>query len=276
MRKRIAVIHDLPSFGGAALMNTIPIMYNMGIEVNPIPTALFTSHGGFKGVKNVENDNFLDEYLNHWDKLKISFDGIYLGLFTTINQVGFAKKFLSRFKAENNIVLLDTIMGDNGNPYSFINYENIENIKSLLPYADIITPNLTEAYLLLGREYNKNPKDSEIIDILSSLSLLGPKRIVLTSVLNGEKISTFLYDSSSESVKEYRRDILDGYYPGTGDAFASILIGSMIQGKDLEAAVYKAINFVEKAINIVIGQGLNPMEGLPLGNADLIRELIEG
>ncbi|WP_160676831.1 pyridoxamine kinase [Clostridium sp. C8-1-8] len=274
MRKRIAVIHDLPSFGGAALMNTIPIMYNMGIEVNPIPTALFTSHGGFKGVKNVVNDTFLEEYLNQWDKLKLSFNGIYLGLFTTLNQVVFAKKFLNRFKIEDNIVLLDPIMGDNGRSYSFISDESIENIKSLLPYADIITPNLTEAYLLLGREYNENPKDSDILEILSRLSLLGPQKIVLTSVLRGEKISTFLYDSNSESVKEYLRDALDGYYPGTGDAFASVLIGSIIQGKDLETSVYKAINFVEKAISIVIGQGLNPMEGLPLASADLIRELL--
>ncbi|QAA30336.1 pyridoxamine kinase [Clostridium manihotivorum] len=274
MRKRIAVMHDLPSFGGAALMNTIPIMYNMGIEVNPIPTALFTSHGGFKGVKNIGNDAFLDEYLDQWDKLKLSFNGIYLGLFTSLNQVIFAKKFLNRFKAEDNIVLLDPIMGDNGKPYSFISDESIENIKSLLPYADIITPNLTEAYLLLGREYNENPKDSEVLDILSKLSLIGPKKIVLTSVLKGERISTFLYDSSSESIKEYCRDTLDGYYPGTGDAFASVLIGSMLQGKDLETSVCKAINLVEKAINILNDEGLNPMEGLPLANADLIRELI--
>ena len=46
--KRVLLIHDLCSVGKAAMMNMIPVLSVMGMEVCPLPTMLLSTHtGGF-------------------------------------------------------------------------------------------------------------------------------------------------------------------------------------------------------------------------------------
>ncbi|MDV3426812.1 MAG: pyridoxamine kinase, partial [Bacillota bacterium] len=137
MRKRIACLHDLASYGGAALMNIIPIMYSSGIEVCPIPTSLFTSHGALIGSKCMDNSDFMKDYTAQYKKLQLNFDGIYLGLFTSENQIKEADYFLQCFSKKDTLILMDPIMGDNGKIYSFINEENVKDIIKLVKKADI-------------------------------------------------------------------------------------------------------------------------------------------
>lgn len=264
MRKRIACFHDLASFGGAALMNIIPVMYSEGIEVCPIPTALFTSHGALKGSKSMGINGFIGEYSKQYKELNLSFDGIYLGLFTSLEQIKQVQDFLDIFIKEDTWLLLDPIMGDNGKLYSFINKENIKGMKELVKSAGIITPNLTEASILLGREFNDKTEDKEIEEILFSLGRLGPEYVVITSVPKEKYLCTYIYDrikNKTDVVKSIKRP---GSYPGTGDAFAAMLMADMLKGADIVSGVKKAAGLIEKGIDLAVEKGYEPLEGLPL------------
>lgn len=264
MRKRIACFHDLSSFGGAALMNIIPIMYSGGIEVCPIPTALFTSHGAIKGSKSVELSGFMEEYTKQYQKLKLHFDGIYLGLFTTFEQMKEAERFLDIFSIKETLILLDPIMGDNGKLYSFVKEENVEIMRSLMKKAQIITPNFTEACILSGREYQEYMSDSEIEKLLISLSDFGPTQVIVTSVPRGEYIATYIYDSLDQKTEVLMRKKRPGSYPGTGDAFTATLMADILMGSSVVDSVTKASYFVEKGIDLILNNGYNPLEGLPV------------
>ncbi|HEY5560841.1 MAG TPA: pyridoxamine kinase [Clostridiaceae bacterium] len=266
MRKRIAVLHDLPSYGGAALMNIIPIMYSLGIEVCPIPTSLFTSHGGFKGLSSLSTSSFMKEYTRQYKELNLSFNGIYLGLFTTTVEIVLAEDFIRSISSEDTLIVLDPILGDNGKLYSFMKVDIVKALKDILKKVDIITPNLTEAYLLLGEAYNEFPSEEEVIYMLRSLSELGPKYVILTSVVEKGNILIYIYDKEKDSIAIIKREKLQGSYPGTGDAFTAIVVGELINGNSIINGVTKAADFVEKGIKIILEKGYNPLEGLPLGD----------
>lgn len=273
MRKRAAVIHDLVSYGGAALMNIIPILYRLGVEVNPIPTTVFTTHGGFKGIKKQDNTEFMKDYVSHWHELNLSFQGIYLGLFTSARQIENAHGFLDAFIKEDTLTVFDPIMGDNGRLYSFMKEIDLEAMKSLVKRVDIITPNLTEACILLDIPYNTNMDKDEIKNCLVELSKLGPQYVVITSVPIGDKISTYSYNREDELIFEVSREKIAGSYPGTGDIFTSVLFAKMLQGCGIEESLITAINFVERGIKLLMERNLNPLEGLPLADTELMGSL---
>lgn len=273
MRKRAAVINDLASYGGAALMNIIPILYRLGVEVNPIPTAFFTTHGGFKGIKKQDNTEFMSEYTKHWNELNLSFQGIYLGLFTSAKQIENAHNFLDAFIREETLTVFDPIMGDNGRLYSFMKDINLQGMRSLVQRADIITPNLTEACLLLDIPYCTSMDKDEIKNCLVELSKLGPQYVVITSVPKGDKISTYSYNREDEVIFEISREKISGSYPGTGDAFTSVLFAKILQGCSMEESLITAVNFVERGIKILMEKNFNSLEGLPLGDTELMGSL---
>jgi len=264
MRKRIACLHDLASYGGAALMNIIPIMYNSGIEVCPIPTSLFTSHGALIGSKSSDNSGFMKDYTAQYKQLELNFDGIYLGLFTSENQIKEADYFLQSFSKKDTLVLMDPIMGDNGKLYGFMDEENVKAMRKLLKKAKIITPNLTEACIILGRPYKEDIDKSEIEEILVSLSSFGPEQVIVTSVPSQGFVSSYIYNKIDNRYGVIKGEKRPGSYPGTGDAYTASLMAHLLNGCSLIDSAFEATKLVEKGIDMIIKNGYNPMEGLPL------------
>jgi len=266
MRKRIACFHDLSSFGGAALMNIIPVMYSFGIEVCPIPTSLFTSHGALKGSESMDVSGFIKEYTKQYKELKLNFDGIYLGLFTSLEQMKEAEIFLDIFSKKETLILLDPIMGDNGKMYSFIHEKNIEIMKELIGKVQIITPNFTEACIILDKVYKEELSNSEVEQLLVSLSDLGPKYVIVTSVPTGKDICTYVYDRMEKKIDVVKSERRPGSYPGTGDAFTATLMAEMLNSSSVIDSVSKAVSFVEEGIDLILKKGYNPLEGLPIAD----------
>ena len=96
------------------------------------------------------------------------------------------------FGTEDNMVVIDPVLGDNGNLYSTMDQGLVEGMKRLVTKADIITPNFTEVSLLLGEEYKQTTTDEEIKEWVKRLSDMGPDIIVVTSVPDKEKNKTFI------------------------------------------------------------------------------------
>ena len=245
-------------------MNIIPIMYSKGIEVVPIPTGIFTSHGGFSHMEMLDNADFMDKYTEQYEKLNIDFSGIYLGLFSSEKQFEAAENFLSKIIKEKSLIVYDPILGDNGKMYSFLKSNILTSVKRLIKRADVITPNLTEAALILGKEYKRNYSYNEIYEILKELSFLGPENIVLTSAGDDDSIFIYTYEKGTNKIEKIIRKRLKGSYPGTGDAFTSVLMSELLSGKTLKEACIIAAQFVEELIKLSMEKGYNNMEGLPI------------
>ena len=96
MIKKAAVINDLSGFGKCSLTATIPILSVMGIQACPMPTAVLTNQTGYKNHYCIDLTNELRRYEEIWSVNGESFDGIYSGFFSDLNQVDIVFEFMQR------------------------------------------------------------------------------------------------------------------------------------------------------------------------------------
>jgi len=262
---KVAAIHDLSGEGRVSLYEVIAILSTMGIKVNSLPTAILSAPTSFKENTFLDLTEEMSKIINHWRSLKLSFDGIYTGFLGSTKQIYIVKKFIKTFSNENQIVLVDPVMADNGSLYKCFDYSFVNKMKELVEISEIITPNLTEAALLLGKEYKKTVSLNEIKEWLVALSKLGPKKVIITSIpdaTNANIYLTFAYDRNDpERFWQAPCQYLPANYGGTGDAFTSVLLGALLNNDSLPVAIDRAVQFVICAIRHSFGHTQSGNEG---------------
>ncbi|MDP4108511.1 MAG: pyridoxamine kinase [Bacillota bacterium] len=263
--RRVAAIHDISGFGRSSMTTAIAVLSSMGMQVLPFPTAVLSSHTGIEGYTFRDLTPDFDAYIRHWKSLNIRFDAIYSGFLGSSEQTAFVSRFIDEFKDENTVVLVDPVMGDGGKCYKTCTKELCSGMRKLAKKADIITPNLTEAGILVG---GHNPSklpgcESDLSGWLDELSDLGPEKIVITGMdfLYG-KIGVACRNTISGVTDIFYNDSVDGYFPGTGDLFASVFLGSYLDGLGMTKSAEKAADFVKKSAALTVRSGENPIEGV--------------
>lgn len=266
---RVAAIHDLSGFGRCALTVIIPALAVMGIQPVPMPTALLSTHtGGFSGFTFLDLTSEMQKISDHWHHLGITFDAVYSGFLGSGAQCDVVGDFIKRFRGEDTVVLVDPVMGDDGSLYSTVTAEITNGMLKLVSVADIITPNVTEAKIILGIE-NIGGEDSQILNetqitaYLEALAALGPREVVITGIqIGGDIVSASLEKGGSPVLCAHPR-IASGY-PGTGDLFASVLLGRRLKGDSLAAASEAASCFVYDVIDGSADSGQPVRDGILL------------
>lgn len=270
--KRAAAVHDLSGFGRASLTVVTPILSTMGIQVCPLPTAVLSTHGKFKGYHFVDLTDHMQPIIDHWKKLDIEFDAIYTGFLGSHRQIDIVRDFIDDFKSNRTIVIVDPVLGDNGKIYGPLNTDVVNEMKKLVAHADIITPNLTELAFLLDKKYNPSIGIDELKQDILTLSTTGPGIVIVTSVpsdqanLNGEAKATSViaYNKKGKRFWRVSCSYLPADFPGTGDAFASVVTGSLLQGDSLPIALDRAVQFISLGVRATFGYEYNPDEGILL------------
>lgn len=264
---RIAAIHGLAGFGRASLSVVVPVLSTMGCQVCPFPTAVLSTHGGFPGYVKVDITDSMQEYMEHWEQLEVRFDAIYSGFLGSPIQIEMVGRFIDAFAEEDQLVVIDPVMGDNGKIYGIIDVEMLEGMKGFVNKANIITPNFTEAAFLLGKEYPESVSVEEIKEWIHRLGEMGPRRVIITSVPFGERdnsSSVVAFDRYDGRIWRINCSYVPAYYPGTGDIFTSVIVGSILQGDSLPIALDRAVQFVSIAIRASFGHTTPKQEGVLL------------
>lgn len=261
-QKRIAVINDVTGFGRCSVAVALPIISAMKIQCCPVPTAILSAHTGFSSFFFDDYTPHMRNYMNNWQELNLEFDGICTGFLGSKEQIDIVVEFLENFKTENTIVMVDPVMGDYGQLYSTYTQEMCDEMKKLIKYADVMTPNLTEACRLLDIPYPDrilNPEELE--EIAKELCKKGPDKIVITGLQHNGNIGNFVYETGKPysiiGVKKIGED-----RSGTGDVFTSIVASNIVKGVDLVTAVKKAADFISKAIEYTAKVGTPVYEGI--------------
>ena len=271
--KRVAAIHDLSGFGRASLTAIIPTLSSMGVQVCPLPTAILSNHpGGFDHYSFVDLTDTMEEYIDHWKRLNLTFDCIYSGFLGSVRQIEIVAGFLDHFGGEDTLAVVDPVMGDNGRLYSSMKPEITEEMKKLVGKADIITPNFTEAAFLLGEPYREEITDEEVKAWLLRLSEMGPRTVIITSVpgrrvtgqVQSEDTNVIAYDRPGNAFWKVGCRYIPAFYPGTGDTFTSVIIGSLLQGDSLPVAIDRGVQFISQCIKASYGFDYPRREGVLL------------
>lgn len=271
--KKVLAVHDLSGFGRCALTVIIPVLSAMGVCTVPLPTALLSTHtGGFTGLTFYDLSHTMEPALEHYKSLNLTFDALYTGFLGSAGQIDTVTKAIEMF-GDGVTVLVDPVMGDDGKVYQTYTAEMCCRMRELCHKANIITPNITEAYLLCGEEYREtsNMSTEEAIAEAKRLraklsSLYDVERIALTGIeLADGHIATVSYDRScgcSESIHTLSK--VKSGYPGTGDLFASALLGKMLTGVDFHTSVDFACHTVADMIEDTAKYDTPHREGLRL------------
>ena len=151
--KKIAVLNDLSGLGKCSLTAAIPVISVMGIQACPLPTAVLSCQTGFPSYFCDDYTDRMDKFMDEWKNLDFQPDGIYTGFLADAAQADKVVSFIEQFGGENVKILVDPVMGDDGEEYPIYTEALCEKMRFLVKRAAMITPNLTEALLLLhGRE----------------------------------------------------------------------------------------------------------------------------
>lgn len=248
-QRRVAAIHDISGIGKCSLTAALPVISAAGIEAAALPTAVLSTHtGDIEGYTYRDLTTDLPAVAAHWKALGIEFDGIYSGFLGSTEQVEMVCDFIDTFGGGDCVILVDPAMADSGRMYTTFDDDFAEEMAKLCGKADIIVPNLTEAAFLLGEEYVEPPYTKDYIEnLLKRLSTLGPQKIVLTGVsFSDDEIGCAVFDRGE--VHYGFSEKYDGIYYGTGDLFASALIGAYMRGKDIFESADIALDFTCAAI----------------------------
>lgn len=250
-QKRVAAIHDLSGFGKCSLTVALPILSAAGIETSALPTAILSTHtGGISGYTYHDLTEDMRPVMKHWKSLDIKFDAIYTGFLGSFEQLDIVKEFFDAFRQEDNLILVDPVMGDNGELYTVFTREFAIGMRMLCQKADIIVPNLTEAALLLDEPFHPGPYTHAYIEsLLRKLGALGPQKVVLTGVYFKEgELGAATYDRTTDTIDYVFTQKIPGYYHGTGDVFASALLSALLNDFSLIDAAAIAVHFTTDSI----------------------------
>lgn len=265
--KQIAAIHDLSGFGRTSLSVVIPILSAMGIKVCPLPTAVLSSHSRFEGYRFTDLTEHMQPIINHWKAMDISFDAIYSGFLGSPDQINIVRGMIDTFKNNDQFIVIDPVLGDNGKTYGPINEEMVSEMRSLIQKADIITPNLTEASLLLHEPFDFNIGEAEIKEWILRLSDIGPQMVVVTGVPNNSSMknsSVIAYDKNGSHFWKVPINYIPADFPGTGDCFTSVLTGALLQGDSLPIALERAVHFISCGVRATLGYDYDQKQGILL------------
>ena len=246
-QKKIAVINDFCGFGRCSIATALPIISAMKIQCCPLPTSIFSNHTGYDSFFYTDYTQNMNAYIDEWIKLDLRFNGILTGFLGSPEQIGIVKRFLELFKTDDNVTVVDPVMGDNGKLYPTYSPVLAEQMASLVPYADILTPNLTEACILTKTEYKADMSENELNNICEKLSRVGPAKIVISGLDRGEILENFVYEQGKEPqvIREYKAGPCRA---GTGDVFSSIVAADVVNGIGFSDAVSHATVFIAKAL----------------------------
>lgn len=257
--KRIAVFNDLSGFGKCSLSVSLPIISACGIQCCPLPTAVFTKQTAFENYHYKDLTDEIPQYINDWTEEH--FDGIYTGFFTDEKQMQLAEEFILRHP-ESGVVLVDPVLGDNGDAYPVCTDELLCGMKKLINVATVITPNLTELAMLSATDYQDLVKSGADKIYKTALGLLGTRleTVIVTGIHINNKVCNLI--ASKKGYILVSSHLYHGSFSGTGDIFASIVAAMLTNGKTAKYSVSKAAKFISKAAKSTINTGIDPRHGI--------------
>lgn len=250
MSKKIAIINDISGYGRCSTSVILPIVSHLGVQGCALPTAIFSNHTGFPSFFCQDFTEHMPAYIREWKKLDLHFDGIMTGFLGSARQINIVEDFLQQFRTEQTHVLVDPVMGDNGRIYPTYTEKLCREMRRLIAYADIITPNLTEACFLTGTRYHESGwRRSELENMAKRLLNMGARRLVITGIKMGNgSIGNVIASQDTDQIIYQRQLQVEQTRSGTGDVFAAVLGADAVNGVDFAQSCRRASRFVRQCL----------------------------
>ena len=262
--KRVLTIAGSDSGGGAGVQADLKVITLLGGYGMSVITALTAQNT--VGVQDIHAipprfvGRQIDSVLSD-----IGADAIKTGMLVNQEIIGIVAKKINQYRVKK--VVVDPVMVSKSGTYLLRKDARDALIKSLIPLAWVVTPNLMEASVLSGLRVNSLEGMKKAAEHIYEL---GAKYVVVKGGHLRGKAIDLLYDGKIFSEMEGPR-IESKNTHGTGCTFASAVATLLARGDDVTEAVRKAKAFITMAIEC--GLGLGKGTGPTNPSAYVLREL---
>ena len=250
--KRIATIQDISCFGKCSITVALPVISALGVECCIVPTTVLSTHtAGFTGYTVCDISNQLLPIAEHWRKEGLAFDALYTGYLANETQINDTINFIELTRNEGTLIFIDPAMADHGKLYPGFPAEFPRKMLELVKKADGVCPNITEACLLLGKEFKNEGEydESYIRELVDGFAALGIKKVIITGVKYGDgRHGALAYDSETCEYRYVYGDDMSCSFHGTGDIFSAVLCGALAKGENVFDSTQKAVDFTVACI----------------------------
>ncbi len=261
MIPKAAVVNDLSGLGKCSLVAAISVFSCLGVQACPLPTAILSNQTGYESYFMDDYSDRMERYIEEWRKMALRFDAILTGFLANAGQMDHVETFLRTFRTPSTLLAVDPVMGDNGHLYRVCTKELCDRIRSLAFRADVITPNLTEACILLEEEPEASLPVEKAEELAKRLMRRGPARVVITGVPSRERIFNIVGDRGEVSAVSVPSE--GGSYSGTGDLMASAVTAGLVRGKhSLTEIVARTAEWIGQAIQEARRDGTDRNDGI--------------
>ena len=246
------------SGGGAGIQADLKAFSALGAYGCSVITALTAQNTvGVTGIMDVPPDFVTQQLAAVFDDIKV--DAVKIGMLSRPETILAVAQGLKTYKPRH--VVLDPVMvaksGD-----ALLQPDAVASLReNLLPLATVVTPNLPEAAVLLGRETAIGRDDME--EVAGGLQSLGAGAVLLKGGhLGGEDSSDLLFDGGACRWLEAGR-IETRNTHGTGCTLSSAIAALLARGYALQPAVEGSKAYIAEAIaqadSLDVGQGHGPV-----------------
>ena len=252
--KTVLAIHDLPGFGRAALSVIVPVLSTLGVQAVALPTAVLSTHtGGLGTPAKLADPRYGPAALAQYHRLGIRFDCIYSGYLADAAQAKLVEQAFAMWPHALKVV--DPVLGDGGRLYSGLGSDMVPAMY------------VTEAALLLGDPLPGVGSAEQAAAQAARLTRIAPQ-VVVTGVtgLGGGRYIGCVGAARGGEGYAVKAPLQPRMFHGTGDIFAAVLVGRILQGNVPQAAVQAAAAFVAECIRQT-PEGADERLGVWLENA---------
>lgn len=261
IQKKAVLINDLSGFGRCSIAVQLPVLSVLKAECLLMPTSLLSAHTGYPGFWMRDLSEDLNPWIEHWQNLSVIPDAILTGFIADEKQIEPIERFVRDFAGPETLVIADPVFADHGRMYASCTPAIARALGRLCTKADVITPNITEAAFLCGISMQSVWSEQKIVSMGRLLCSKGAKNTVITGI-SLESGGMADYACSRSGASFWRR--YQPLYPsraGTGDIFAAVLCGKMLQGTSFFEACQAAGTFVEDCLEASQRAQVPPQEG---------------
>lgn len=244
---KVVTIQDFSSLGQCSITAALPIISAMGIETIALPVAILSAQTNCCDDYTIVDlkDNLLPA-AKQLKTLGLEFDFVYTGY---LGKSEIVKDVMTICKTANpSHIIVDPAMAEHGQLYSGITPDYVSAILELCKLSELALPNVSEACMMADMPYSEILSKSQVNTIAQRLLKKGLRRFIITGIKTPEGMKLALCDNGEVIFYDLRE--IKGQFFGSGDVFASTLVGGLANNLDLDNALRIAIDFTTKAIEI--------------------------
>ncbi len=253
--KAVLSIAGSDSSGGAGIQADIKTITAHNLYAETAITALTAQNTlGVSQVAEVDSDFVRAQVKAVFDDIRP--DAVKVGMVFSAGIVAAIAEGLACYHA-NNVVVDPVMVSTSG--ARLINDDAVEALKEgLFPLADLITPNISEAEVLVGealRDEGSRERAARALQHRFGCAVL------IKGGHDTDSADDLLVNKAGETTWLRQRRIDTGDTHGTGCTLSSAIACGLAQGSTLEEAVFAAKRYITGALEhgIHVGKGSGPL-----------------